>query len=147
MDFRYQPAVRQAVQEDAKLATSFNFLGFTHVWVIGRWKKPVVRQTTAKDRFARTLKTFNQECRHMRHAPLREQHQRLCRKLRGHFAYFGISGNYSRLAMLRHHVARCWHKWLSRRSTKSQVNWAAFRRLLEVLPLPRPRIIHRYAVT
>jgi hypothetical protein len=106
-----------------------------------------VRQTTAKDRFARTLKTFNQECRQMRHAPLREQHQRLCRKLRGHFAYFGISGNYSRLAMLRHHVTRCWHKWLSRRSTKSKVNWAAFRRLLEVLPLPRPRIIHYYAGT
>jgi group II intron reverse transcriptase/maturase len=147
VDFRYRPAARQEVTEDAKLATSFNFLGFTHVWVIGRWKKPIVRQTTAKDRFARTLKTFNQECRNMRHEPLREQHTRLCRKMRGHFAYFGISGNYSRLAMLRHHVARCWHKWLSRRSTKSKVNWAAFRRLLDVLPLPPPRIIHHYAVT
>lgn len=145
VDFRYRAALWPEEQVDVKLATSFDFLGFTHVWVKVRGKKPSVRQTTAKDRFARTLKTFNQECRAMRHAPLREQHQRLCRKMRGHFAYFGISGNFSRLAMLRHHVVRCWHKWLSRRSTKSKVRWAAFRRLLKVLPLPPPRLVHYYA--
>jgi len=27
-----------------------------------------------------------------------QQHQRLCRMLEGHFAYFGITGNYPRVA-------------------------------------------------
>lgn len=146
VDFRYRPAMRQEALEDEKqLATSFDFLGFTHRWEIGRWKSPVVRQTTAKDRFARAVAGFNQECRKMRHERLREQHERLCRKMRGHFAYFGISGNNKQLAKLRHHVASCWQKWLSRRSTKSKVSWQAFRRILELLPLPKPRIIHQYA--
>lgn len=146
VDFRYRPAMRQEALEDEKqLATSFDFLGFTHRWEIGRWKRPVVRQTTAKDRFARAVAGFNQECRKMRHERLREQHERLCRKMRGHFAYFGISGNNKQLAKLRHHVASCWQKWLSRRSTKSKVNWQAFRQILELLPLPKPRIVHQYA--
>ncbi|MFA7240345.1 MAG: hypothetical protein WC091_09550, partial [Sulfuricellaceae bacterium] len=62
--------------------------------------------------------------------------------MRGHFAYFGISGNNKQLAKLRHHVASCWQKWLSRRSTKSKVDWQAFRQILELLPLPKPRIVH-----
>jgi hypothetical protein len=33
-------------------------------------------------------------------------------------AYFGISGNFERLATLRNHVARIWRKWLSRRSNE-----------------------------
>ena len=40
---------------------------------------------------------------------------------------------------------RCWRKWLSRRSNNSPVSWAAFQRVLQYLPLPRPRIVHRYA--
>jgi RNA-directed DNA polymerase len=41
----------------------------------------VVRQLTAKDRLARSLKAINQRCKRMRHWPLRQQHQRLCRVL------------------------------------------------------------------
>jgi hypothetical protein len=52
----------------------------------------VVRQLTAKDRLARLLKAINQRCKRMRDWPLRVQHQRLCRVLKGHDAYFGING-------------------------------------------------------
>lgn len=76
---------------------------------------------------------------------LREQHKRLCQMLRGHFAYFGISGNYERLADLHEQTRCCWRKWLSRRSNNSRVSWVAFERVLEHLPLPRPKIVHRYA--
>ena len=60
--------------------------------------KAVVRQQTAKDRFARALKAINEQCRLMRHWLLREQHKRLCQMLKGHYAYFGITGNFARLA-------------------------------------------------
>lgn len=132
--------------EDSKLATSFNFLGFVHVWGRSRKGNAVVRQVTAKDRLARALKAINQQCRHMRHELLRDQHKRLCQRLQGHFAYFGISGNYARLAELQHQARRLWRAWLSRRSHAGSVSWQAFHRLLAQLPLPRPRIIHGYAV-
>lgn len=143
VDFRFRPKDTQGKEETA-LATSFDFLGFTHVWVRSTKGRVVVRQLTARDRFARTVKAINQQCRKMRHWLVREQHQRLRRMLKGHFSYFGITGNHKRLTDLRYQVERCWRKWLSRRSTKSPLNWVAFKGILERFPLPRPRIIHCY---
>jgi RNA-directed DNA polymerase len=126
------------------MATTFDFLGFAHIWVLSRNGIAVVRRQTAKARLARAIKAIDQQCRAMRHWPLREQHQRLCQMLKGHFAYFGVTGNYERLACLYEQVRRSWRKWLSRRSNNSPVGWVAFQRVLEHLPLPRPRIVHRY---
>ncbi len=108
--------------------------------------KAVVRQLTATDRVARTLKVkaFNRQCRAMRTWPVRDQHQRLCRMLKGHYAYFGISGNSERLATMKFKVERIWRKWLSRRSNRSALPWAAFKGILERFPLPQSRIVHRY---
>ncbi|HZA29212.1 MAG TPA: group II intron reverse transcriptase/maturase [Gammaproteobacteria bacterium] len=142
VDFRFKPAAQHCSGERAG-ATTFNFLGFTHVWGRSRKGKPVVLQLTAKDRFARALKAINRQCRSMRHWPLREQHHRLCQMLKGHFTYFGVIGNYQRLAELSYQAQRCWRKWLSRRSRQSRVSWAAFQRILESLPLPAPKVIHR----
>jgi len=80
----------------------------------------------------------------MRTAPLVDQHRKLSQKLKGHFAYFGISGNYKRLEDLRSEAKRIWRQWLSRRSNKSPVTWAAFLRIEKLFPLPRARIVHSY---
>lgn len=125
--------------------TTFNFLGFSHVWAKSRWGKSVVRQLTATARFTRAVAAVDETCRRMRHAPLRQQHRSLCQKLMGHMAYFAITGNYRRIAQLICEVQRCWRKWLSRRSNARSLSWAAFQRLLQQLPLPRPTIFHRYA--
>jgi len=143
VDFRYRRPV-QHTSDGSTLATSFNFLGFAHVWGRSRKGKVVVRQLTAKDRFARTLKAFTQQCRGMRHWPLLDQHRRLTQMLRGHFAYFGISGNYDRLNDLAYQVRRCWRKWLSRRSDRRNLPWAAFAWIEACFPLSTPVIIHRY---
>lgn len=143
IDFRVRPLRHDG--GDLTLATTFNFLGFCHVWGESRKGHAVVRQFTARDRLARSLRAINQQCRHMRHWPLREQHQRLCQMLKGHIAYFGISGNFRRLSALCHHAPVCWRKWLSRRSRKSYLSWATFQWVLERFPLPAPRIVHRYA--
>jgi len=143
IDFRFRPKPGHD-GSDGMLATTFNFLGFTHVWVTSMKGKAVVRQLTATDRVARTLKAINQKCRAMRTWPLREQHQRLCRMLKGHFAYFGISGNSERLATMKLQMERLWRKWLSRRSNRSPLPWTAFKRILKVFPLPQPRIVHCY---
>lgn len=142
IDFR-SPAERVGVQN--ALPTSFTFLGFLHIWGKTRAGKTTMWQRTAKDRLARTLRAINQQCRFMRSWPLADQQRRLSRMLEGHFAYFGITGNYRRLAAVLWQTRRIWRKWLSRRSWRSYVTWEQFLRLVATYPLPAPRIVHRYA--
>jgi group II intron reverse transcriptase/maturase len=141
IDFR-PPAERAGTE--TTLSTTFVFLGFLHVWGKSRKGNAAMWQRTAKARLARTLKAINEQCRSMRSWPLAEQHRRLCRMLKGHFAYFGISGNYQRLTAVVYQTRWLWRKWLSRRSWTSQVTWEQFLRLVERYPLPAPRIVHRY---
>ncbi len=127
IDFR-PPAERVGVE--TALPTTFTFLGFLHAWGKTRKGRAMMWQRTAKDRLARTVQTINRQCRAMRPWPIADQHRRLCRMLRGHFAYFGISGNSQRLAAVLHQARRLCRKWLSRRSWKSYVTWPQFSRLV-----------------
>ena len=84
-----------------------------------------------------------QWCRTYRHQPLLWQHQQLTRKVRGHDAYYGVTGNLQALRRLRYEVARLWRKWLSRRSHKPCMPWARFQLLLDRSPLPSAMVYHR----
>jgi len=121
---------------------SFDLLGFTHFWGGSRKGNWVVMRKTAKDRFSRTLQRISKWCSANRHLPIGEQHVGLARKLRGHDAYFGITGNARALAALRHLVRRIWHKWLNRRSWKAGLKWQRMNALLARFPLPPPRVVH-----
>jgi hypothetical protein len=122
--------------------TSFDLLGFTHFWGRSRKGSWVVRRKTAKDRFSRTLRRIKEWCRINRHLRISEQHAALSRKLRGHDAYFGITGNQRALNVLRLRVTEIWRKWLNRRSWKGRMTWDRMNRLLEVFPLPPARVVH-----
>jgi RNA-directed DNA polymerase len=121
---------------------SFDLLGFTHFWGRSRKGKWVVKRKTASDRFSRTLQRISVWCRQNRHLPVSEQHRRLTLKLRGHDAYFGITGNRAALSALRDWVRKIWCKWLARRSWKSRWNWQRMQQLLELFPLPKARVVH-----
>jgi RNA-directed DNA polymerase len=123
----------------------FDFLGFTHTWGKSRNGKNVVRQTTAKNRFARALLAVKDWCRTNRHRPILEQLARLSAKLVGHFAYYGITGNVWQLGRYRQQVMKTWHKWLQRRTRDGRPLWDRFNAFLARHPLPRARITHRYA--
>jgi len=121
---------------------TFDLLGFTHYWgrsLRGNW---IVKRKTARDRLSRSLRTINQWCRRHRHRKLTDQHRALCRKLQGHYAYYGITGNYAALRCFWQGVQRNWKKWLSRRSQRAYLDWPRFRRLLERYPLPTPVVVH-----
>jgi RNA-directed DNA polymerase len=140
---------RQPLQPEATgaadcKAQSFDFLGFTHSWGKSRKGKNVVRQTTAKSRFARSLAAVKDWCRINRHRPPREQRAWVSAVLVGHYAYYGITGNIRRLSQYRHQVVRLWHKWLERRTRGCLFTWDSFNAFLARHPLPLARIIHRY---
>ena len=140
VDFRsYRPDGKDHPDTDG---TTFTFLGFCHVWGKSRRGKNVVKQVTAKKRYARALAATMDWCRKNRHRPIPEQHAQLVAKMRGHYAYYGISGNFRRLSWYAHKVARIWQKWLSRRG--SRFPWDRFTDLLKRHPLPAARIVHRY---
>jgi group II intron reverse transcriptase/maturase len=119
---------------------TFDLLGFTHYWAMSRNGYWVVKQKTAADRFRRTLKRIADWCQRYRHEPVPEQWTALRRKLLGHFAYFGITGNFRALCNLRYRVIAVWRKWLSRRSQRAWISWDMMMRLLARYPLPEPRI-------
>ena len=122
---------------------TFTFLGFTHFW--GKGRRPgswVIKRKTAASRLTRALERTQQWCRRWRHAPLAWQQQQLSRRLRGHYAYYGIINTYRSLANYLQGVTRIWRKWLDRRSQKASMPWDRFNRLLVVYPLSRPRIVH-----
>jgi RNA-directed DNA polymerase len=121
---------------------TFDFLGFTHYWGKSRTGTWVVKRQTAPSRFVRAIRTITQWFRWNRHHPVAEQHQTLRQKLRGHFAYYGITGNSHALRRFRDAVIRLWRKWLSRRQSAPPISWAAFQRLLKHYPLPPALAVH-----
>lgn len=120
---------------------SFDLLGFTHYWAKSRRGLWVIKQRTAKGRFSRALKRVAEWCRLVRHRPIDEQHHDLSRKLRGHYGYYGITGNSAALGRFRYEVGKVWRKWLARRSQRKR-SWDHFNRLLERFPLPAAIAVH-----
>ena len=118
---------------------SFDFLGFTIHWgkhPFGKWK---VREKTAKDRFRSSLKRISEWCRRFRHVPLEIQQKVLTAKLRGHYGYFGRSGNVHQLRDFLFVTVRAWWRGLRRRSQRG-LTWEAMNLLLQRYPLPQPRL-------
>jgi hypothetical protein len=76
----------------------------------GGW---VVKRQTASSRFRRALRRIDDWCRRHRHLPVREQHRELSRKLRGHYGYYGITGNSYAIGRFAWWVNRTWRRWLN----------------------------------
>ncbi|MDE0054841.1 MAG: group II intron reverse transcriptase/maturase [Gammaproteobacteria bacterium] len=125
-------------------ATTFDFLGFTHIWAQSRTGIGVVRQLTAKSRFARALKSVHEWCKRNRHLPIKAQHDHLARAIRGHYAYYGLTGNGKRLEWFRFQVARIWRKWLARRSRLRCMNWERMNEILKRYPMPPVRYLRTW---
>lgn len=122
---------------------SFDLLGFTHFWGRSRKGNWVVQRKTQAARFSRARHNIAMWCRANRHLPIQEQHEVLSKKLRGHDAYYGITGNARALERLRWWVQRDWLKWLRNRSHKGRRrDWAWMSRILQLYPLPQARVVH-----
>jgi RNA-directed DNA polymerase len=121
---------------------TFDLLGFTHFWARSRNGHWVVKRKTSGSRYRRGLAALAQWCRRNRHGELRDQHRTLSQKLRGHFGYYGITGNAEALKRFRRSAIDLWRKWLGRRDRGRAVTWDQMYRLLERYPLPPPVVVH-----
>jgi group II intron reverse transcriptase/maturase len=139
---RFRPRSKDQGPKDSGPPHTFTFLGFTHFWARSRRGRWVVKRKTASDRLARSLKKIAVWCRENRHMDLKEQQKALSLKVRGHYSYFGITGNSHSLSTYYRQVIRLWKKWLDRRNRERKWNWVRHRRMLAHYPLPRPVVVH-----
>lgn len=130
-------------QRNGKGPATVDFLGFTFYWSRSHKGWWMMNCKTRRDRLRQAIRSVAEWCRDHRFLSVREQHAALCRRLRGHFNYFGVNGNLRSLRLLLFHAKRSWFKWLCRRSQRRRLNWKRFADLLDHFPLPKPRITVR----
>jgi group II intron reverse transcriptase/maturase len=120
---------------------TFDLLGFTHFWARSRKGYWVVKLKTASDRFSRAVRNIDRWCRDNRHLPIDEQHKKLNEKLRGHYAYYGVTGNSGALTRFLHEVGPRWRRWLNRRNNIRSITWKKFLAILRRYPLAPVRTV------
>jgi group II intron reverse transcriptase/maturase len=122
---------------------SFTFLGFTHFCDKGRKGYFKVGRKTDSSRFSGKVKEMNTWLKAVRNTGKpKAWWPVLAAKLRGHFQYYGVSGNFRGIRRFNYLTIRLVIKWLNRRSQKKSYNWKQFEEYLLRHPLPIPRIYH-----
>jgi group II intron reverse transcriptase/maturase len=135
-------AQKRARARGEKKAETFDFLGFTHYCTISRKNKrfEVGRKSISK-RITAKLKQYTQWIRTHRTLTTAEIMKATAMKLRGHYAYYGVTGNGKGINNFAYEVRKILFKWLNRRGKRSCMNWEKFKLLLQKFPLPTPRIM------
>jgi len=123
--------------------TWFEFLGFEFRWGTNRAGKPQVLKRTSKKKFRNSLKDFLKWCKSNRNMRMTELFYKLNAKLRGYYNYYGVRGNYDRLASFFYHAVNILFKWLNRRSQRKSYKWVGFAELLKHFRIAKPRITEK----
>jgi RNA-directed DNA polymerase len=120
---------------------TFDFLGFTHYCSRTRdGKRFRMKRVTARKKFRVKLAAFKTWLKRSRTEPIRWIWEMTAAKLRGHYAYYGVTDNTPGIKLYTRAIERLLVKWLNRRSQKRRLNWEKFRLMLQRHPLPQPRI-------
>ena len=134
---------RENAERTGRKPNTFDFLGFTHYCGLSRRGKFMVNRQTSRKRLAKRCREMNAWLRGIRNRQSAKDWWTLLRqKLRGHYEYYGISGNMRSLQRYYAAVIRMVRKWLNRRSQRRIYDWKRFQVYLQRFPLPTPRITH-----
>ncbi len=126
-----------------KKPDTFDFLGFTHYCDRSRKGNFKVGRKTRRKKFNAKLKEMNEWLKAVRNlVELKEWWKTLSAKLRGHYEYYGISGNYASIEEYYKRSCNLAYKWLNRRSQRKSMNWVQYTEYLKQFPLPKPEIKH-----
>jgi RNA-directed DNA polymerase len=133
-------AAKRAAAKGEKPET-FDFLGFTHYCSTKRDGTGFrVKRTTARKKFTAKLAAFKDWLKKSRTMKTAELWNNAKAKLRGHYAYYGVTDNTQGIKRFSHEVKNLLFKWLNRRGKRGCLNWQKFNKMLELFPLPEPRI-------
>jgi group II intron reverse transcriptase/maturase len=104
----------------------FTFLGFDFYWSRTRKNREhkMVKRRTSKKKFRAALGGMKDWIRTNRHRGLDWILERLRAKLQGHWNYYGVIGNSSRIRRYEAKVKELVFKWLNRRSQRQSITWS-----------------------
>jgi len=132
---------QQTARRQGRKAHTFEFLGFTHYGGHSRKGRFLLGRKTSRKKFRKACKEMNtwlKQVRSVRRLP--EIWRDLAAKLRGHYGYYGVSGNSRMIRKFGYVTIRAVKKWLNRRSQRKSFTWQTLNAYLTHYPLPRPRI-------
>ena len=124
-----------------KRAATFDFLGFTHYGSRSRdGKRFRMKRKTVSKRFTAKLIAYKEWLKANRTLTTMQILNTTAAKLRGHYAYYGVTDNSKGITSFAYWVTRMLFKWMNRRGKRGCYTWEKFAKLLQLFPLPRPRI-------
>jgi RNA-directed DNA polymerase len=121
---------------------TFDFLGFTHIAGKNRRDCFQLKRLTSRKKMQSKLVAMNAEIKRRRHEPVGEQHAWLTSVLEGHYRYYGVPSNYSKLRNFRFALEHRWHWALARRSQRARWKAAQWDTFSQRYPLPPVKIHH-----
>ena len=119
---------------------SFDFLGFTFINGETRTGKYRIVYRTSKKKLEAKKQAVKEWLSHNIHGKPSDTITMLNRKLVGHYAYYGISGNYQGLLNFYRFTVNALYKALTRRSQRAYLSMQRYRSLLEKHPIAKPKI-------
>ncbi len=119
----------------------FEFLGFEYYWGTSRKGNAQLYARTSRKKLRSSLKEFSQWCRRNKSLGNRKIFAGVNAKLRGHYNYYGVRGNYKSLESYYHRGMVILRKWLNRRSQRRGSSMEKLRKQLEIYRIERPRIV------
>ena len=119
----------------------FAFLGFEFYWEADRKGVPRVKRRTARKKLRAACQRIKEWIRTNRHQPGRDFFRGLNARLRGHYNYYGVRGNFESLSRFYQWAIGNAFKWLNRRGGKRRsFTWETFNEILARVKIARPRI-------
>jgi RNA-directed DNA polymerase len=134
---------RQNARRQGRKANTFDFLGFTHYCGLSRKGTFLLGRKTSRTKFRKACRAMNNWLKRIRGVMrIQDIWRLLAGKLRGHYNYYGVSGNSRMIARFGYVTIRAVMKWLNRRSQRKSFTWKQLNAYLVHYPLPRPRIVY-----
>lgn len=126
---------------------TFDFLGFTHYCSKSRNGKFRVKRKTSRKKFKQKVLEFKVWIMANRHKPINEIFEIVSKKLVGHFNYYGITDNFHSIRKYRWIILGDLYKYLNRRSQRKSFTWIEFEKLIQVMQIPKARVmVNIYAI-
>ena len=118
----------------------FNFLGFTfsNGKAINGKYRPNIK--TNKKKLKQKFEVAKKWLYDKMHEPILEVGISIRKKIIGHYAYYGINGNYSSLLKYYKYLKYTWYNTLRKRGQKNKIKYLDFLRIWNYLDIPTPKI-------
>ena len=119
---------------------TFDFLGFTFQngkTQTGKYR-PVI--TTSKKKMKQKKEAVKKFLYEHMHEFIIDVGETIKKKIIGHYAYYGINGNYLQLLKFYKYVKYTWYFTLRKRGQKNKIKYTDFLRIWKYLNIPTPKI-------